>query len=197
MSVLFAAAPAYADSPPKTQIDPGSTPSGVRRDPKGIQGISPLWESVARGDGLVLARDFDGAITTYRDAINANPEAALAHYRLAEARALKGDLAEAEIAYTAALRFVGKDDTLKGKVLFCLADLAERQKLYDVALERWNAYEAFAKDAGKAKVFPASAGERKKRISEWKQNLADSVAVKARIDKRLKEVDESVRKSSK
>ena len=48
-----------------------------------------------------------------------------------------------------------------------------------------------------SKGFPATAADRIKRADEWKKNVADSAAVKARIEKRIKEADESMRKSSK
>jgi len=107
--------------------------------------------------------------------------------------ALKGDFREAQAAYDSALRFAEKDPQLKGKVLFCLAELSERQKAWDQALERWTAYEGFAKTAEKAKLFPAAAAEHKKRILEWKRNLTDSLSVRDRIEKRLKQGEDSVR----
>jgi tetratricopeptide (TPR) repeat protein len=173
-----------------------ATANGLRRDPKGLQGISPAWEAMAKGDAKLASRDLDGAIADYRDAARKNPESALPQYRLAEAQKLKGDLKEAEAAYNNALRLAGNDATLKGKILFCLADLAERQKEYDAASERWGGYEAFAKGAEKAKLYPASASERKKRLQDWKQNASDSAAVKARIEKRLKEAEETARKNA-
>ncbi|MGC4090628.1 MAG: tetratricopeptide repeat protein [Polyangiaceae bacterium] len=175
--------------------DAPAADGGVRRDPKGVQGVSPMWEAIGKGDSAILARDYDAAIAAYREAITKSPQQALGHYRMGEAQVLKGDLKEAQAAYEAALRFVGKDAGLKGKVLFCLADLSERKKAWDEALSRWNDYEEFAKSAERVKVFIATAEERKKRVSEYKQLAADSAAVKERIEKRLKEVDEAARKA--
>jgi hypothetical protein len=39
--------------------------------------------------------------------------------------------------------------------------------------------------------------DRIKRADEWKKIVADAAEVKARIEKRIKEADESMRKSSK
>ncbi|MFZ5895805.1 MAG: tetratricopeptide repeat protein [Myxococcota bacterium] len=183
------------EAAPKAEAAPADSADGVRRDPKGVQGISPMWEAIAKGDSAVLARDYEAAVAAYRDAITKSPQTSLAHYRMGEAQVLKGDLKEAQAAYDAALRFVGKDSAMKAKVLFCLADLAERQKAWDQALERWTAYEEFAKTSERVKVFLASAADRKKRITEWKQIQSDAAAVKERIDKRLKEVDERARKA--
>src|SRR5437868_12331084 len=72
---------------------------GVRRDPKGIKGISPYMELILKGDHAYVARDFDGAIAAYREAIKTEPEKALAHYRVGAAQLAKGDQKEAEAAF--------------------------------------------------------------------------------------------------
>ncbi|HKO49528.1 MAG TPA: hypothetical protein VJV79_17485 [Polyangiaceae bacterium] len=170
----------------------------VRRDPRGIQGISPFSEALNRGDSALLARDFEGAIAAYRDAISRDARNALGQYRLGEAQLLKGDLHEAELSFSAGLRFVNPANPgLKAKLQFALADLRERQKAYAEASAQWTEYEAFTTEQNDAQGFPASASERKKAIEAWKQLSADSLEVKARIEKGLKAADEAVRKSSK
>jgi hypothetical protein len=170
---------------------------GVRRDDKGIKGISPFWETLKKGDNAFVARDFDGAIAAFREAIQKQPQNPMGHYRIGEAHLAKGDDKEAEAAFIAGLRYVGKDHALRTKLLFVLADLRERQKAYDDATDGWNKYEAAAREAQqKAKTFPATALERKKRITEWKKLLEDYGAVKERIAKRLSEADDKARKSA-
>jgi len=170
----------------------------VRRDPRGVKGISPFTEALKRGDAAVLARDFDAAITAYRDALAKESENALAYYRIAEAQLLKGDLKEAETALSAGLRVVGAaNPSLKAKLQFLLADLRERQKAYDEASAKWAEYEAFTTAQKDAQGFPASGAERKKVVEAWKKLSADSAAVKARIEKGMQAADEAVRKSSK
>ena len=169
----------------------------VRRDPKGIKGISPFWEAVSKGDSAFIARDFDGAIAAYREAIAAEPQNALGHYRAGEAQIAKGDLKEAEAAFASGLRFVGKDSRLMAKLQFASADLRERQKAYDDASQKWTEYETFTTAQADAKGYPASATERKKVLETWKKVSSDAADVKARIEKRLKEADDAVRKSSK
>ena len=191
-SMLAIASGALADGAAAKKAD-----DGKRRDPKGIKGISPFWEALNRGDSAYSARDFDGAIAAYREAITADPQNALGHYRSGEAQLAKGDLKEAEEAFLSGLRFVGNDSMLKAKLEFVIADLRERQKSYDDATQKWTEYETFTTAQPDAKGYPASATERKKVIDAWKKLSADSAEVKARIDKRLKEADESVRKSSK
>jgi tetratricopeptide (TPR) repeat protein len=180
---------AVAAEEPKVSPAASSTATAAR-------GTSALAEALGKGDSAALARDYDAAISAYRDAISKSPQSVLPHLRIAEVQKLRGELKEAEAAYDAALSFVGNDATLKAKILFCLADLSERRKELDSASERWTAYETFAKGAEKAKLYPVSAAERKKRIQEWKQISADAAQVKSRIEKRMKEGDDATRKNA-
>lgn len=169
---------------------------GVRRDPKGVKGISPYLELIVKGDHAYVARDFEGAIAAYREAIKAEPEKALGHYRVGAAQLARGDQKEAEAAFVDGLRFVGKDGTLKAKLIFALADLRERQKNNDEAIGRWKEYSKTAEEQKEAITYPATATERVARNEAWKKNVADSADVKARIAKRLKEADDASRKSA-
>ncbi len=181
---------AAAEATAKTGAD------GVKRDPKGIKGITPFLELVGKGDRAYVARDFDGAIAAYREAIQKEPQNALGHYRVGSAQLAKGDQKEAEAAWVAGMRFVGKDGTLKAKLIFVLADLRERQKNNDEAIGRWKEYSKNSDDEKEAITYPATATERVARNEAWKKNAADSGEVKARIDKRLKEADAAARKSA-
>ena len=194
-----AAPKADAKADPKAAKEKdGSTvgADGVRRDPKGIKGISPYQEQIVRGDRAYIARDFDGAILNYREAIKLEPEKALGHYRVGAAQLAKGDQKEAEAAYVNGLRFVGKDGTLKAKLIFALADLRERQKNTDEAIGRWKEYAKNAEDEKEAITYPGTATERVTRNEAWKKNVSESEEVKVRIAKRLKEAEEAARKSA-
>ena len=192
-----APAPATAkDKPPAAPTKPAGG-GDVRRDPKGIKGISPFWEFVNKGDAAFIARDFDAAIAAYREAIGAEPQNALGHYRLGEAQLAKGNPAEAEQSWDTGLRFAAEDRRLRAKFLFLLADLRERQKAFDEATARWEQYEKVAQQEPEAKAFPETAAERKKRIAEWKKLSEDSAAVKQRIEARLKEAEAAARKNAK
>jgi tetratricopeptide (TPR) repeat protein len=185
---------ADAKDPAKDAASVGA--DGVRRDPKGIKGITPHQELINKGDRAYVARDFDGAIAAFREAVQAQPQNALGHYRLGAAQLAKGDQKEAEAAFVNGLRFVGKDASLRGKLLFALADLRERQRNNDEAIGRWKEYAKNAEEAREAVTYPATATERLARNEAWKQNAADSAAVKDRIAKRLKEADDAARKSA-
>ena len=174
-----------------------AAPAESRPEPKGVKGSSPFWEAIRKGDSAILARDFDGAIAAYREAVTSQPQQPMGHYRLGEALLLKGDPKEAELAWAQGLRFSDKDPIVKAKLLFVLADLRERQKAHDEATRKWTEYGKYASEQKQAKGYPATAEERKKRIATVKQLVADYADVKVRIEKRLKEAEESARKSAK
>lgn len=190
--VLALPASALAQAVPKK-----AAAGEVKRDPNGIQGSSPFRESMKKGDNAYVARDYDGAISAYKDAITKEPQNALGHYRIGEAHLAKGDMQEAEASWGAGLRYVGANHPLRAKLMFVLADLRERQKSYDDATEAWTKYESFVREQAQSKGYPASAAERKKRVAEWKKLVADYAEVKKRIAKRLEEADEKARKSAK
>jgi tetratricopeptide (TPR) repeat protein len=166
---------------------------GGRQDAKAS---GPYMELIVKGDHAIVARDFDGAIAAYRQAIQKDPQNALGHYRVGGAQLLKGDQKEAEAAFVAALRFVGRDGTLKGKLIFALADLRERQKNNDEAIGRWKEYAKNSEEMKEAVTYPGTATERVARNEGWKKLQAEAAEVKTRIEKRLKEADEASRKSA-
>jgi tetratricopeptide (TPR) repeat protein len=196
-AALAIPASALAQAPAPAAPQKTAAAGEPRRDPRGIKGISPFWEALKKGDNAYVARDYDGAIAAYKDAITKEPQNALGHYRIGEAQLAKGEIAEAESAWVAGLRYVGANHALRAKLLFVLADLRERQKGYDEATEAWGKYEAFVRDQPQSKGYPQTPAERKKRIAAWKKLSADYVEVKARIQKRLEEADDKARKSAK
>jgi tetratricopeptide (TPR) repeat protein len=202
-TLALAATASAADPKPAAPASKAAAPSapatgadGVRRDPKGVKGISPYLELVNKGDRAYVARDFDGALTAYREAIQAEPQNPLGHYRAGGAQLAKGDQKEAEAAWISGLRFAGQDGTLKAKLLFALADLRERQRNSDEALARWKDYAKTAEDYKEATTYPATATERVSRNEAWKKLVADGAEVKARIAKRLQEAEDASRKSA-
>lgn len=169
--------------------------NGVRKDVKGVKGISPYWEAINKGDAAYVARDYDGAMAAYKEAVQKEPAYAMGHYRMGQAHVVKNELKEAEAAYVAALRYVGEEHALKAKLLFVLADLAERQKNYNDAIKKWDDYEKFATEKPEAKAYAATAAERKKRIEAWKKLVEQYDVVKKRIAKRLAEANEKARRN--
>lgn len=169
---------------------------GVKRDPKGLKGISPFWESIKKGDDSLAARDIEGAKTAYQEAIRLEPQNPMGHYRMGEAELTKGNLKEAEELWQTALRFSGENKAMRAKVLFVLADVKERQRALDEASNGWNAYEVHAKSAPTVKTYPATPPDRKKRIQDWKKLEADYGPVKERIKMRLEEAEKKAAESA-
>lgn len=129
-------------------------------DPQNRTHISQYMETLVAGNAKFSARDFPGAITVYRSAIQLAPNNPLGHYLLGEAQSASGNLAEAEASWTQADNFADKDPEVKVKVLFCLADLRERQKKWEDAKVAWDKYKQFAVAHPEAHGAPQSADAR-------------------------------------
>ncbi|WP_437588709.1 tetratricopeptide repeat protein [Sorangium sp. So ce1000] len=208
LAVVFSAAPAAAQPPagkekpqaaapePAAAPDASSTTT-TRKDPNGHTGISPYTEQVLKGQASFVARDIPGAIAAFQEAIKLDASKMLGFYLLGEAMLESGNMAEAETAWTTALGKKGVDE-LHAKVLFCLADLRERQKNLQAAKEAWAAYSAFLTSNPKATGYPATSTERQKQIDRRVKDEKDYVAVKERIvqreAERQKEAEENAKK---
>lgn len=158
-------------------------PSDVPRDPRGIKGISPVWEEIAAGDAAIVAHDVDKALKHYEAAVKADSQSAIAHYRLGEARKAKGQLSEAQSSFESAAKVGDRDADTKAKALFALAALAERQAKLSDARSAWKRYQEFVEKHGEIKAFPASASERLRRLDAQDQLSKDYAVVKERIKK--------------
>ncbi len=185
-------APAAATETPA----PAPAAQGVPKDPNGIKGISPFWETLKLGDNAYLARDYDGALARYQEAIKQSPNDPVGHLRLAEVHLKKGEFAEAEQSLAAVERFAGKNATIKAKALFLKAEIQERQKAHKPAVDAWKAYQQFGQQQPAAKVHQKTPPERIKRIQAAEALAKDYAAVKERIAERLKDADEKARKSA-
>ncbi|MCC6646706.1 MAG: tetratricopeptide repeat protein [Polyangiaceae bacterium] len=170
-------------------------PAGPKTDPKGITGVSPFMDKLAKGQKLVVARDFPGAIAAFREAITEDPKNALGHLYLGSAQLLKGDLVEADASLQTALRDVGPDDALRAKVTFAIADLRERQRKWDDAKGGWDTYQKDA-ERPKAKGFPDTGKARREAIDKWLAAEKAAGPVKDRIAARLKEQEAATAKDA-
>lgn len=194
------AAPAPTSvAPPPTSAAPSAPavakPAEIRRDPAGIKGVSPVWDSLKLGDASFLARDYDAATKHYQEAITKEPQHPLGHLRMAEVLIQKGNFVEATQAIATAQRFAAKHPTLGARALFLTAWIHEQQQQWEEAIAAWNAYAQYAREQSKATVFQRIPPERLKRIQDQKQLKQDAAAVKERIEKRLKEAEEKARRS--
>lgn len=186
-----------APAAPAPAAPAAATGADIRRDPRGIKGISPFWESLKLGDSAYLARDYENAIGQYQDAISKDPQNPLGHLRVAETQFQLQKFPEALQAADAAKRFGQSDPNLQAKALFLIAMIHETQGELDQANEAWKAYQAFAQQQPKAKVHQRTPPERQKRIQTAKQLKEDYAAVKERIAKHLKEAEDKAKKNAK
>ena len=168
----------------------------IRRDPDNKKGISPYMELVVKGQSTFIARDIPGAIATFQEAIKLDPEQMLAFYRLGEAEQEAGKLDDADKAWEAALSKKGPED-LKGKVLFVIAGLRERQQKWQAAKDAWQSYAAFLGGNPKVMGFPATAADRIKQIDRRVQLEADYGKVKERIAQRIAEKEKEAAENAK
>lgn len=194
---VLAVATACLTTPLFAQKPASETP----RDPKGITGISPFWESINQGDAAFLAQDLDGASNHYQAAITGSPKDPVGHLRMAEVSLRKNELERAHEFITAALRFAEKDLRVRAAASFLMAELQERLKMHDDATEAWNGYKAIdgqlpaekPKSNGKgplpAHVYVETADSRIAAI-EAKKKLDDQyAAVRERIQANIDKAD--------
>ncbi len=186
------------------------TADGVRRDPKGVTGISPFWEELKQGDNAYLARTYDAALEHYKKATMIDPQQGIGHLRMAEAQLRMNALGDAEQSLVAAQRFTERDPALRAKTFFMLADLRERQGNLDEAIATWRAYEKLAQGQPQSspevgsqgatpppvKIYVETAQERVKRLEAKKELNTAYAAVRERIQKRLEEAEKSAEKSA-
>jgi tetratricopeptide (TPR) repeat protein len=186
-----AAAP-KADAAPAAKAAPG----GVRRDPAGKAGISPYMEAIVRGDRAYGTADYQGALDSYGEAVQLDPEAMLAYYRLGLVHLQQGKLDDVETLMQKASKKKGPDE-LAAKVLFVLADLRERQGKWQLAKDAWSTYTAFVEGHPKSKGYADTAIERQKQIDRRVKYEVDYGAVKERIARRQKEVEKEAEENAK
>jgi tetratricopeptide (TPR) repeat protein len=181
-SMLLVASSAFADPP----AAPTASAAATKIDPK-AKGGSPYNPKIVKGQTAYAAKDYQGAIAAFKDAIAADANDALAFYFLGEAQLAAGSMAEADSSYAKALSLVGAKDDLHAKVLFVIADLRERQGKWPDAKKAWDDYTQFLSAHPTAKGYATTATERNKVIDTHVDLEAKYSEVKKRIEQRLKE----------
>jgi tetratricopeptide (TPR) repeat protein len=114
----------------------------------------------ATGNARYATKEYDAAVASYRKAVELAPDKPLAYYLLGEAQVAAGNLGEADAAFNHALEASGNDVSLHAKVLFCLADLKERQRKWEEARTAWQTYLDWADHHPNASAFPTTAQSR-------------------------------------
>lgn len=177
--VILVPVAAIADKPNTSPADGGAT----HYDPDNVSAISKFMESIVQGNTAFSAKDYTGAIDTYKRAIAFNPRNPLGPYLLGEAYLATGNLGEAEAAFKQAEELSdSKDPVLRSHVLFVVADVYEREKKWDKARDAWVKYNEHAKKVGAdSGVFPSSGAARLKVIEDWLKLEKSYQGVRERI----------------
>ncbi|MGO8994731.1 MAG: tetratricopeptide repeat protein [Polyangiaceae bacterium] len=132
--------------------------AATRHDPDNKTALAEWMDRCIKGNAKYLAHDVPGAIDLYRQAIQLAPKKPLPHYLLGEALLGAGNVPEAESALNDAEQTSDdRDPNVRGKILFVLADLKEREKKWDDAKAAWKTYADYAAkhvDAGMAPSTP-------------------------------------------
>ncbi len=165
------AAPGTADggaAAPAERAGAGGANAGEdRHDPNNITGISRWMELCVEGNGKYLARDFPGAIASYRSAVQLAPKNPFPQYLLGAAQLASGNMVEAEASLKQAELYSDKRDAvLRAKILFMTADLKERQKKWAEAKAAWQLYSEWVFTQSNGGMFPLSSAARVKAIDD-------------------------------
>jgi tetratricopeptide (TPR) repeat protein len=176
-----AAAPAAQSGAAKKK--PTAPDAGDRYDPENITGISQFMETAVKGTEKYNAKDYPGAVDTFKKAIQLNPRQPLGPYLLGESYLAMSNLGEAEAALkTAEDLSDSKQPLVRSHVLFALADCYEREKKWEDARTAWQTYTEHAAKLGPdGGAFPQSGAARLKAIDDMlKQDKAYDI-VRQRI----------------
>jgi TolA-binding protein len=129
--------------------------SEPKRDPDNISGLSQFMETALKGNAQYLAKDYNGAIDTYRQAMTLAPKNPLGPYLMGEAQLATNNLAEAEASFVQAESLSdNRNAQLRSHILFCVADVKERRKKFDEAKAAWQVYAEHANKFGDAGGYP-------------------------------------------
>jgi tetratricopeptide (TPR) repeat protein len=164
-------------------IAPAAHADGKKKDDVAAKDVATKYKEACKDGGTkYAAHDFSGAAAAFQQAIEIDPNDALAHYFLGEAQLAAGSLVEAEAAWNRASLAAGeKDPALRARILFVVADLKERQKKWDEAKAAWQVYLDWAAKFPKAGAFPGSAQSRRQVIETMQKQDAAYAVVRQRI----------------
>ena len=150
-------------------------------------GMTPLQESLRRGDMAFVAHDLDGAAAAYREAAQRDPHSAVAQLRLAAVARARDDAASALGNVREALRISteAQADADRARAMCAIAEIDEAQGHWSEALTAWGA----VRDFGAAHPGAASATVASSRIDAIRrrdQLEHDYAPVRERIAERLR-----------
>jgi tetratricopeptide (TPR) repeat protein len=162
----------------------GGADAAPKSDPDNVKGLSQFMEVVGKGNDLYAAKDYAGAIDTYKKASQLSPRNPLGPYLLGEGYLAMNNLPEAEAAFVAAAEIndAKTPPLIRSHVLFALADCYEREKKIEPARAAWQAYtEQASKLGAEAGAHPLSGVARLKALDDWLKLDQQYALVRQRI----------------
>ena len=146
---------------------PAPSAAADRRDPDNITGLSMFMETALKGNAQYLAKDYQGAIDTYRQAMTLAPKNPLGPYLMGEAQLATNNLPEAEASFVQAESLSdNRNAQLRSHILFCVANVKEARKKTDEAKVAWQAYTEHASKFADGGGFPATGTARMQVIDD-------------------------------
>ncbi len=193
-SAITAASPrAFAQATAKgtpSNTDPSTVDEGPARPREAKTDRPAAYQAMAeigKARDAFAIRDLPKAIASYETAATKAPTLPLPQYLLGETYLAAGRPEDAEKAWRTALRLTEKQDSMRAKVLFVLADLRERQGRLDEALDGWNEYATFVEGHPNVQGRGPTAKERRRVLEIRKDMVAKYSKVKDRIRQRLED----------
>lgn len=171
-------APPPPPAPPKkAAAEPEKT-----YDPANVTAISQSLDTLVRGNARYAEKDYMGAIDLYRRGIALNPKNPLGPYLLGEAQLATGNLAEAEAAFKQAEELTdSRNQVLRSRVLFAVADVYEREKKWIEAEAAWRGYREHMGKVPDGGAYPTTSQARIDAIVKMRELTASYESVRARI----------------
>lgn len=149
----------------------------------------PYMVEVQNGLRLALARDFEGAVATLREAVQLNPSNPHAYYYIGEVQRMRQSLPEALESFRTARRMAEQANEIvwQARAMQAIAETLERQEnQLTAAREAWLALASFA-DSHRQQVNPEIARARIQAIDVVTEQEQAYVAVRQRIEEREQE----------
>lgn len=135
---------------------PSSRPP--QRDPRNVTAVSEFMATVAKANAQHGGGDREGALETYKRAVEIDPRQALGPFLLGEAYLAGGKLDDAEAWLKRAVQVAGETQpAIASKALLGLATIAERRGKKPEARAAWEAYGEHAKAHPNAGAYPETA----------------------------------------
>ena len=148
---------------------------------------SPHFAHLLKGHAAYQVRDLPGAMVAYEASIADNPAEPSAYYFLGQVEVAAGQLAQADETYQKGLKASAASEEWRTKLLFAIAELAERQGRFALAKKAWENLVQYSATHAFAKPVATLAATRIRVIDKHMDDEIKYGAVKQRIEQRLKE----------